>query len=114
MRVLLPAVDDPLTPARLPERGAVAGGDQTILVVEDDLMVRTLTARVLGGRGYLLLTAASGEEAMRLFAQHAGPVDLLLTDAVPPGLGGRGCAAWSSMFPGWSCSTRLPPGRCAR
>ena len=60
-----------------------------MLVVEDEGAVRHLVRRVLLGHGYELLEAASGEEAVALVAQRTGPIHLLLTDVVMPGMTGR-------------------------
>ncbi|HUQ99198.1 MAG TPA: PAS domain S-box protein [Gemmatimonadaceae bacterium] len=66
-----------------------AGGSETILLVEDDEAVRRLAHRILEKAGYTALVAASGAEAMRIASQHAGPIDLLVTDMVMPGMNGR-------------------------
>jgi CheY-like chemotaxis protein len=65
-------------------------GDETVLVVEDEAGLRALVGRVLRGRGYEVLEAVDGDEALGLAAAHDGPIHLLLTDVVMPGLGGRG------------------------
>jgi PAS domain S-box-containing protein len=63
-------------------------GTETILLVEDNPGLRMLAARVLGPAGYTVLEAVTGEEALRLMEQHEGPVHLLLSDLVMPGMGG--------------------------
>ena len=60
----------------------------TVLVVEDDISVRRLACRVLRARGYRVLEAGEGSQALRLLRQHEGPVDLILTDIIMPGLSG--------------------------
>jgi two-component system, cell cycle sensor histidine kinase and response regulator CckA len=60
----------------------------TVLVVEDDISVRRLAGRVLRARGYRVLEAGEGSQALRLLRQHEGPVDLVLTDIIMPGLSG--------------------------
>jgi len=64
-------------------------GTETILLVEDDHSVRELTRSALSAYGYSVLTAADGEEALRVFSQQQGEIDLLLTDVIMPVMGGR-------------------------
>jgi two-component system, cell cycle sensor histidine kinase and response regulator CckA len=64
-------------------------GDETILVVEDEPGVRALILHVLRTYGYTVLEAAHGSEAIRLTEKHPGPIHLLITDVVMPGIGGR-------------------------
>jgi two-component system, cell cycle sensor histidine kinase and response regulator CckA len=61
---------------------------QSILVVDDDPEVCELVREMLMGRGYDVLTALSGEEALRVCREHAGPIHLLLSDVVMPGMNG--------------------------
>ncbi len=65
------------------------GGDETILVVEDEPNVRKFVVDVLDPLGYKLLGAASGEEALLVAHNHTGSIDLLLTDVIMPGMNGR-------------------------
>ncbi len=89
-KVYLPRVDAPPSPA-LEARmtPALVRGDETLLVVEDDEMVRKVACRVLGDRGYHVLEAAHGEDAIQVAANHGGPIHLMLTDIVMPGFTGR-------------------------
>jgi two-component system cell cycle sensor histidine kinase/response regulator CckA len=68
-------------------------GTETVLVVEDERLVRDLIARDLGKRGYAVLTAENGNEALAIVSRRAEPIDLLLTDVVMPELGGPELAA---------------------
>ena len=61
----------------------------TVLLVDDEADVRRLVGRILLRQGYVLLEAADGTEAMRVSEEHGGPIHLLLTDLVMPGMGGR-------------------------
>jgi two-component system cell cycle sensor histidine kinase/response regulator CckA len=61
---------------------------ETILVTEDERMVRELVATLLAAQGYEVIPAAEGSEALRICREHAGPIDLLLTDIVMPGMSG--------------------------
>jgi two-component system, cell cycle sensor histidine kinase and response regulator CckA len=62
---------------------------KTILVVEDDPVVRGIIQEVLGLNGYRVVEAANGKDAIARCRHHDGPLDLLLTDVVMPHLGGR-------------------------
>jgi PAS domain S-box-containing protein len=64
------------------------GGTETILLVEDELALRTATAEFLESRGYVVLTAADAGAALKLSESQDRKIDLLLTDLVMPGLGG--------------------------
>ena len=72
---------------------ATARGHETVLVVEDELPLRELAARVLAAAGYTVLQAANGADALALLAGHAEPVHLVFTDVVMPGMNGRELAA---------------------
>lgn len=61
---------------------------ETILLVEDELNVRHLVNRVLSGRGYAVLEAQNVAHAEEIAASHTGPIHLLLSDIVMPGLSG--------------------------
>jgi two-component system cell cycle sensor histidine kinase/response regulator CckA len=88
MTVLLPKVAAGLSPsAASPED--LPRGTETILVTEDDAVVRQLTARTLRELGYTVLEADSAVAGRSCSEQHAGPIHLLLTDVVMPGGGGR-------------------------
>lgn len=64
------------------------GGHETILLVEDEVIVRRLAIRVLSRLGYEVLHAKDGASAISLVERHAGPIHLLLTDVVMPGMSG--------------------------
>ena len=68
-------------------------GSETLLVVEDAAPVRALITRVLREAGYTVLEAESGDRALAVVADHAGPIHLLLTDVIMPGLSGRDLVA---------------------
>jgi signal transduction histidine kinase/ActR/RegA family two-component response regulator len=65
-------------------------GNETILLVEDEPQVLTLAERCLAGLGYRVLAACGPEAALRQAQEHAGPIDLLVTDVVMPGMSGPG------------------------
>jgi CheY-like chemotaxis protein len=60
----------------------------TIILVEDDSLVREITARVLGRAGYTVLEAQDGEEALQMVRRHTGHIDLVITDVVMARVGG--------------------------
>jgi CheY-like chemotaxis protein len=64
-------------------------GSETILVVEDNDMVRQLALKVFLKYGYMVLEAKNGEEAVEICRQHEGPIHLMLADVVMPKMGGR-------------------------
>ena len=64
-------------------------GRETMLVVDDEEMVRRLAARILLGEGYHVLEASGGEEAIRLLQRASQRIDVVVTDVAMPGIGGR-------------------------
>ncbi|HWX20682.1 MAG TPA: response regulator [Candidatus Binatia bacterium] len=89
--IFLPAIPPPLaTPASPGAEPAPRGGAETILLVEDDLAVRSLTRRVLETSGYRVWEAANGVQALELWRRHPAEIRLLVTDMVmPDGITGR-------------------------
>jgi two-component system, cell cycle sensor histidine kinase and response regulator CckA len=74
---------------------------RTILVVDDDQWVRVLARDVLATEGYRVLEASDGQDAVRVAAEHTGPIHLLLTDVVMPGMNGCELAAGlGALLPG--------------
>src|SRR5216117_17145 len=89
-KVYLPRVEPGGEPvAARPSPARALGGTETILLAEDEAAVRNLARRVLEKHGYKLLLAATGRDGVQLATQHAGPIDLLVTDVVMPEMGGR-------------------------
>jgi CheY-like chemotaxis protein len=90
-RILLPCADGPGAPEEAgPAAPPPSRGGETVLVVEDEPVIRSLACEMLEAHGYCTLEATSGEEALGLAVRHPGPIDLLLTDVVMPG-GMTGC-----------------------
>ena len=71
------------------ERRAICEGEEIILLVEDEDVVRDLASRILRDYGYEVLEARKGEEALVISELHQGPIHLLLTDVVMPEMSGR-------------------------
>ena len=67
----------------------IESGSETILLVEDEEIVRGLTTNILEGAGYSVIAAGGGAEAAKLCADRNGPIDLLLTDVVMPRTSGK-------------------------
>jgi PAS domain S-box-containing protein len=94
IRVDLPATpDDPATDARKdpPVIPSTSSGE-TILLVEDEDMVRVPAERMLISHGYRVLAASNADEALRIAREHAGDIALLLSDMVMPGQSGKDLA----------------------
>ena len=88
-RMYLPRVDAPLAVAPASQRPAAAAGSGTILLVEDERLVRVLARKVLEQAGYRVLVAEGGAQALELARGHSGVIDLVLTDVVMPEMSGR-------------------------
>ncbi|HUR92834.1 MAG TPA: ATP-binding protein [Gemmatimonadaceae bacterium] len=87
--ILLPRVNQPVEPDQpTPERAVAGNRDEIVLVVEDEEAVRRAAKRILVKKGYTVLEAANGNEALEQVAAQPR-IDLLLTDLVMPGMGGR-------------------------
>ncbi len=88
-RIYLPQVEEvqggeEAAPGARPPRGTEA-----LLLVEDEEALRELLAEALTDHGYAVIAAAGGEEALRLAEAHEGPIHLVVTDVVMPGMSGR-------------------------
>ena len=85
--IYLPAITQSLPPTRSaapPTVSPIARGNERILIVEDEEMLRELAREILRDSGYQILEAASGREALAVWQRHEGKIDLLLTDMVMP------------------------------
>lgn len=95
-RLLLPAAREADSRERAgarPAEAAETGAAETLLLVEDEENVRSPMAELLEDRGYLVLSAADGAEAARIAERHRGPIHLLVTDVILPGMSGQEVAA---------------------
>jgi CheY-like chemotaxis protein len=89
-RVYLPRVDEAVEAPRMEKRGEnIPRGSETVLLVEDAHGVRILTREYLASTGYSVLVAEDGPEAIEAAQKHQGPIHLLLTDVVMPGMNGQ-------------------------
>jgi PAS domain S-box-containing protein len=88
-KVYLPRVDAPARPVGQPRGTRALAGTETILLAEDDEMLRPLSKVLLRKLGYTVLEAPNGEEALAAAERHHGPIHLLVADVVMPGASGR-------------------------
>ena len=88
-KIYLPRVDAPAEGVAVTAVAPVGRGTETVLLAEDAAAVRAVARQVLERQGYTVLEAPDGELALHLAQRHAGPIHLLLTDVVMPGMSGR-------------------------
>ena len=88
-KVHLPLCEQPASaPETSVPNSAVSGGAETILLVEDEESMRQLSVEYLSGKGYFVLGAADPDSAIAIALKHQGPIHLLLTDIILPGMSG--------------------------
>jgi PAS domain S-box-containing protein len=87
-KIYLPQVDEPLSELKEVVSEEIPRGDETILIVEDEEIVRKLAVRILKGLGYTILEAPEGGAALILCEDFKKPIHLILTDVVMPGMSG--------------------------
>ncbi|MEW6669825.1 MAG: PAS domain S-box protein [Thermodesulfobacteriota bacterium] len=88
-KVYLPRVTEAARTAERPGKEESLQGSGTVLVVEDDEMVRKLAQKALTKYGYAVLCARGGEEAKRMCREHGEQIRLMVTDVVMPGMSGK-------------------------
>jgi len=89
-RIYLPRLDEKPEPAAHDPQDPVPGcGNETLLVAEDEPMVRKLACDILTRHGYRVLEAQDSEDALRLAREHGGSIHLLLTDVIMPHMNGK-------------------------
>ena len=91
-KIYLPKIEDETAAANqggLADSQSMPRGSGVVLLVEDEKGVRDLTREYLEMSGYKVLDAENGHTALELSALHAGPIDLLITDVVMPGINGK-------------------------
>jgi PAS domain S-box-containing protein len=88
-RISLPRTEEQASEAEAPSTETDAyRGSEVVLLVDDEEAVRSLARRILKAKGYKVLEAGSGEDALERSRKHSGRIDLLLTDVVMPGRSG--------------------------
>lgn len=95
-KAYFPQVDLPLDAAAIPiQKEPLPHGTETVLVVEDEPTLRNMARRVLEAQGYEVLTAANGQEGLRVVREHKrSSVRLVITDVIMPQMGGKVMAEW--------------------
>src|SRR2546425_5835654 len=88
----LPEVQEPAQQPGAVAASVSGNGSETVLLVEDEAMVRTLARKALESHGYRVLEAGAAAAALELSERHVGPINVLLTDVGMPGVSGRGLA----------------------
>jgi two-component system cell cycle sensor histidine kinase/response regulator CckA len=88
-KIYLPCVDSPAEEIKASIKTKAPAGTETVLLVEDEEMVRNMTREILQESGYHVLEATHGHEALTVAEQHAGPIHLMLSDVVMPQMSGR-------------------------
>jgi CheY-like chemotaxis protein len=89
-RLYLPRAEGPAAAAKPhPCPPAARRGGETVLLAEDEPAVRALSGQALRAAGYRVLEAGDGAEALRVAGGYLRPIDLLVSDVVMPGVGGR-------------------------
>ncbi|MGH9945533.1 MAG: ATP-binding protein, partial [Pyrinomonadaceae bacterium] len=89
-RIYFPRVEAPIRSDIVKDGdGALPQGEETVLLVEDEDIVRELTHEFLEMSGYTVLEARNGRDAITICEQHDGPINLVLTDVVMPQMSGR-------------------------
>jgi two-component system, cell cycle sensor histidine kinase and response regulator CckA len=88
-QIYLPRVEGVAEKQAPAVKPAVLGGTETVLLVEDEDSVRQLVSDTLAAKGYQVVPAENGEAGIAAAARHEGRIDLVITDVVMPGMGGR-------------------------
>ncbi|MGD9819161.1 MAG: PAS domain S-box protein [Desulfomonilaceae bacterium] len=89
--IFFPAVISSETEKDSDEEIKQIGGGETILLVDDDQMVRELCVRVLNNVGYKVIEASDGESALKIYKGNSEKIDLVILDLIMPGMGGKKC-----------------------
>jgi CheY-like chemotaxis protein len=93
--IYLPRIDEPRQEGTIIRQSdvedSILKGKETILIVDDEEMLLETGEAILTRYGYKTYIAKSGEEAIRIFAQEKGTIDLVFLDLIMPGMGGQKC-----------------------
>ena len=91
-KILFPAVidSDPGVPIKV-EKDLAVGGDEVILIIDDDPLIRDLGEQILTKFGYKVLTAINGESGINTYLDKKEIISLIILDLMMPGMGGKHC-----------------------
>lgn len=89
IQIYLPRLVDATVPEPTPVQNEALDGDETVLLVDDDPMVRHIIAHILRHKGYHVVEAAKGQEALELDSTLLASLDILITDVVMPVMSGK-------------------------
>ncbi len=87
-RIYLPLYEDVLDPTSITLENSARGGKETILLIEDELMIKEMTSRMISRMGYTVMSADNPANAIDLIGDLDCNIDLLLTDVIMPGMNG--------------------------
>jgi PAS domain S-box-containing protein len=90
-KIYLPAADQEAAEIEHEDKGQPEGGTETLLLVDDEQSIRDLAAAILSKYGYKVLTASSGEEALKVYGGGKERIGLVVLDLIMPGMGGWKC-----------------------
>lgn len=89
--VYLPAAGEAMPADEMSQMGEIAGGDETILMVDDEASVRKVAVTFLKRFGYKVLSATNGREGVEVFSRNRQRISLVILDLIMPEMGGREC-----------------------
>jgi two-component system, cell cycle sensor histidine kinase and response regulator CckA len=87
-KIYLPRVDGPAPVAIEARKRPLRRGAETVLLVEDEPLLREMLSETIESNGYSVLVARDGAEALQIAGEHAGPIPIMVTDVVMPGMTG--------------------------
>jgi PAS domain S-box-containing protein len=90
-KVYLLAEDKKVIPHAKKKEQTQTGGDETILLVDDDEHIQSLGSEMLSESGYTMITASDGEQALDIYHKNGTEIDLIILDLMMPGMGGKKC-----------------------
>jgi two-component system cell cycle sensor histidine kinase/response regulator CckA len=90
-KMYLPAIEKETGSVEAARKEMIKGGAETILVVDDEDLIRDLGSRLLAKSGYRVIGSSNGREALEVYQERGDEIDLILLDLIMPEMGGRQC-----------------------